>query len=87
MKTMTEKEIRIWAEHSADRDDTSFSDDFVEFARHVGALKEPVVKYQYVYKGKSEKNWNGVTGLRLENELFDDENIVYKRLDFTRTEE
>ena len=87
MKQMTEKEIREWV----DNDDGTWEEMCVKFARHVGALKEPVVKYQYAYRQIGDTEFSKITGLMTESYFKDlslmfDKNI-YKRLDFTRTEE
>ena len=87
MKQMTEKEIREWV----DNDDGTWEEMCVKFARHVGALKEPVVKYQWAWKSRVSIRFEGITIPMTyeEAEKRKEESIgcIYVRLDFTRTEE
>ena len=87
MKTMTEKEIREWVEATYRNSIVTY---VIDFARHVGALREPVVKYQYLYKKKDGIIWLGIIDPKTEEEIkayISANNFDYQRLDFTRTEE
>jgi hypothetical protein len=86
---MTEKEIREWLDDVNNSQD-SIGNFLVAFARHVGALKEPVVKYQYIWKLKGNKIWTHTTPSISEKEFLEkwkSDDYEFERIESTRTEE
>jgi hypothetical protein len=89
MKQMTEVEISRWVMTQQNNDNVVFNS-VVDFARHVGALKEPVVKYQYVGKHRSWEQWNIITKPLTNKEIEDlrkDYLYIYEPIEKSRTEE